>query len=710
MNRSFFFPFFVLVYLLFISSVNAQVKLPIDVYDIKWSEFSNDSQESLPIGNGDIGLNVWTEKNGDILFYIGKSDSWSEAGGTQLVKVGRVRVSLSPNPFVGVTDFSQSLMVSNSEVLINGGGTSVRIWVDANASVIRIESKSGQPTTLKVTLDPWRTSVVNKVSADIIVPNEKNRITWYHRIENPTLPSNHLTFGAIIEGNGMERGEGNTLQSSSKKNNFVAVYPLTAVTETAKDWLNKANDLVATIGKTDIEKARMAHQKWWSSFWDRSHIYLKGDSIAEKVSMGYNLQRYLDAASSRGAYPIKFNGTIFNMDNPDNKKRIKGATVDTPDPYDADIRAWGGQYWFQNTRPMYWPMLEAGDYDLMLPFFNMYKGMLPRNSGNVKEFYHHEGAYFQETAPFWGGVPHLTKEEKGVYTKHYYLPILELSTMMLDYYHHNNDTKFLKETLLPIVNAGLTFYDQHWGRDANGKLFLDSVNSIEMYWKIINPTPDIAALYFILPQLLALPKSEVTEKDNQQWKRLLSELPEIPVGEKNGKQVILPYGGPQTAPSHNSENPELYAIHPFRIYGLDKPNLEIGLNTYNTRGVKRTKCWHQDALDEAYLGLTTEAKRDVIATLINKEPRMKFPAFWEKGHDYAPDADNGGNGQHALQLMLMQSEGKKITLLPAWPKDWEADFKLHAPYNTIVEGHVKDGKISNLKVTPKSREADVVIH
>ena len=696
--------------LLFVITVHAQLKHPIDVYNIKWTDFSNDSQESLPIGNGDIGLNVWTEKNGDIIFYIGKSDAWSEANNTQLVKVGRVRVSLSPNPFVGVSDFSQSLILSSSEVLISGSGTSVRLWVDANASVIRIESKSAQPTSLKVTLDPWRTTVVNKVSADIVIPNEKNRITWYHRNENPSLPSNHNTFGAIIQGNGMERGEGNTLISHSQKNNYVAVYPLTAVTETANDWLKKANDLVSSLQKTEIEKARLAHQQWWSAFWDRSHIYLKGDSTAEKVSLGYNLQRYLDAASSRGAYPIKFNGTIFNMDNPKNTKREKGAVLDTPDPFDADIRAWGGQYWFQNTRPMYWPMLEAGDYDLMLPLFNMYKGMLPRNSANVKEFYHHDGAYFQETAPYWGGIPQLTKEEKGVYTKHYYLPILELSTMMLDYYHHTNDNEFLKETLLPVVNAGLTFYDQHWGRDANGKLFLDSVNSIEMYWKVINPTPDIAALHFILPQLLALSKTEVAENDLKQWKRLLSELPEIPVGEKNGKQVVLPYGGPQTAKSHNTENPELYSIHPFRIYGFNKPNFDIALNTYNERLIKRTKCWHQDALDEAYLGLTKEAKRDVTATLINKEPRMKFPGFWEKGHDYAPDADNGGNGQHALQLMLMQSEGKKITLLPAWPKDWEADFKLHAAYNTIVEGHVKDGKIANLKVTPKSREVDVVIH
>jgi len=507
------------------TSINAQLKQSIDAYNINWTDFSNDSQESLPIGNGDIALNVWTEKNGYILFYIGKSDAWSEASGTQLVKVGRVRVTLMPNPFVGATDFSQSLHLSDGEILIKGGGTTVRVWVDANAPMVRVESKSAVATTMKVTLDPWRTKEVNKVSADVVIPDEKNKITWYHRNEIASLPSNHNTFGAVIQGNSLQRDEGNTLVSSPQKDNYVAVYPLTAVTETTKDWLTKVNALVATNEKTPIEKARIAHQKWWADFWNRSHIYIKGDTTAEKVSMGYNLQRYLDACTSRGAYPIKFNGTIFNMDNPNNTKREKGSKVDIPDPFDADMRAWGGMYWFQNTRPMYWPMLAAGDYDLMLPLFKMYKDMLPRNSANVKEYYGHEGAYFQETAPYWGGLPKLSKEDKGVYTRHYYLPILELSTMMLDYYHHTNDKSFLRQTLLPVVNAGLTFYDQHWGRDANGKLFLDSINSIEMYWKVINPTPDIAALHFIIPQLLELPKDLVDEKSHQLWERMNKELP-----------------------------------------------------------------------------------------------------------------------------------------------------------------------------------------
>ena len=69
----------------------------------------------------------------------------------------------------------------------------------------------------------------------------------------------------------------------------------------------------------------------------------------------------------------------------------------------------------------------------------------------------------------------------------------------------------------------------------------------------------------------------------------------------------------------------------------------------------------------------------------------------------------GGSGMITLQLMAMQCDGQHIRLLPAWPADWTADFKLHAPYQTTVEGHVENGKITNLKVTPESRAKDVIV-
>lgn len=57
----------------------------------------------------------------------------------------------------------------------------------------------------------------------------------------------------------------------------------------------------------------------------------------------------------------------------------------------------------------------------------------------------------------------------------------------------------------------------------------------------------------------------------------------------------------------------------------------------------------------------------------------------------------------------MQTDGRVIRLLPAWPKDWDVDFRLHAPYKTVVEGSVHRGKIEKLKVTPVDRKENIVI-
>jgi len=92
-----------------------------------------------------------------------------------------------------------------------------------------------------------------------------------------------------------------------------------------------------------------------------------------------------------------------------------------------------------------------------------------------------------------------------------------------------------------------------------------------------------------------------------------------------------------------------------------------------------------------------------------KRPDSRFPAFWGPNFDWIPDQCNGSVILSTLQYMLMQTDGKKIILLPAWPKEWNADFKLHAPYNTTLEGRVVNGEVIDLKVTPESRRKDVIV-
>lgn len=34
----------------------------------------------MPLGNGELGINLWVEPSGDLLFYLSRTDSWSETG------------------------------------------------------------------------------------------------------------------------------------------------------------------------------------------------------------------------------------------------------------------------------------------------------------------------------------------------------------------------------------------------------------------------------------------------------------------------------------------------------------------------------------------------------------------------------------------------------------------------------------------------------
>src|ERR1700744_3734502 len=90
-------------------TVSAQENHFISANDVIWHGLGTNENDSMPLGNGDLALNAWTEQNGDILLLIAKSDAWSENG--QLLKLGRVRVHLTPNPFAGA-DFTQSLKLA----------------------------------------------------------------------------------------------------------------------------------------------------------------------------------------------------------------------------------------------------------------------------------------------------------------------------------------------------------------------------------------------------------------------------------------------------------------------------------------------------------------------------------------------------------------------------------------------------------------------
>ncbi len=465
-------------------------------------------------------------------------------------------------------------------------------------------------------------------------------------------------------------------------------------------------------------------EKWWADFWDRSWIEVGGSQDAKEISESYAMQRYMTACAGRGAQPIKFNGSLFTVGH--NLPEGVGSSESNHDP---DFRAWGASFWNQNTRFIYWPLIATGDEDLMAPWYKMYLQALPLAKVRTQLYFHHDGASFIETIYFWGlpnvndfGWNNSGPELNSEWMRYHIQGGLEVLAQMLDTYDCTQDFSFAQNSLLPLADAIVTYYDQHWTRGADGKLFISPSQSIETYQRdAVNPTPDIAGLKCVLPRLLALPKGLLIEARRTLWTRVLNDLPELPLGttaggklpkkgrgDESGIKIILPaekYGEPK-----NRENPELYTIFPYRLVDgiVANPDLELARNTFAARLYPFAKCWGQGmGVESALLGLTDEAK-NVVRQELTSYGNQRFIWFWSKNSDWIPDMDNGGAGMETLQLMLMQCDGKAIRLLPAWPKDWTADFRLHAPFQTTIEGHVDQGKITRLKVTPAGRAKDVI--
>ncbi|MGA2847577.1 MAG: DUF5703 domain-containing protein [Terracidiphilus sp.] len=733
----------------------------VSVNDVTWTTLGHNENDSMPIGNGDLAANVWTEQNGDLVLLIAKADAWSELG--KLDKLGRVRIHFTPNPFVGAPDFKQLLHLEDSSIEITSGANAVRVWADANRPVLHVEAQLEHPATMQESLELWRTqihpyddsspdkgglfgmgnhAVPLNFEADTVIPAGTNRLTWYHfnsssiypivfeqehlesLLQKYPDPLLHRCFGAVLTGPGLMSTDDRTLKSEvpgrSLRLDLIAL--TTTATVSPEAWTSDIASLVEKVNAVPLATAWTAHQQWWRDFWNRSWIHVSGTEDAKKVSQGFIMQRYMMAASSRGAFPTKFNGGLFTVGHD-----MTGSGESTNKDHNPDFRAWGSSYWNQNNRLLYWPLIETGDSDLLKPWFDLYLNALPLAKDRTQSYFHHAGASFIETIDFWG-LPNLndfgwdnpTTEVRSEWMRYHIQGTLEIISQMLDEYDVTQDTDFARKDIIPFADAIVTYYNVHWPRGADGKIKFAPTQSLETYQRIaVNPTPDIAGLKSVLPRLLKLPAGMISAEQRSAWSNELADLPAIPMGKTaDGKLPPFGKGDPDGTPTilpaesygktSNGENPEIYVTFPYRIYGVGKANLNLARNTFAARRFPFDTCWGQDGPQSAVLGLTAVAKKAAIAEFTDYGDE-RFSWFWKAGGDWIPDLDDGGTGMITLELMLTQFDGKRIQLLPAWPNDWTADFKVHAPYRTTLEGHVENGKITRLKVTPQSRAKDVVL-
>ncbi len=292
------------------------------LYNVVWETPGLLASGSMPTGNGDLSVNVWVEEGGDLLFYVGKTDSWSEL--ERLLKVGRVRVKLSPNPFLAGLPFRQELKLEDGTIAIRAGApgseVSIRLYADAHHPVIRFECTSEKLVEVTASTEIWRSEERDLPlgerhsawgdrdnleplieSADVLVPDRRDDVMWYHRnassiwegtfrlqgleslIETRRDPLLNRTFGVLMRGPGFHLGENGTLRAAPALDHELSLHVLTSQTDTPEIWEREIEKLATESDSTPRAAAWLAHQKWWSDFWDRSHVIMSGPLVEAPV-------------------------------------------------------------------------------------------------------------------------------------------------------------------------------------------------------------------------------------------------------------------------------------------------------------------------------------------------------------------------------------------------------------------------------------------
>ena len=181
---------------------------------------------------------------------------------------------------------------------------------------------------------------------------------------------------------------------------------------------------------------------------------------------------------------------------------------------------------------------------------------------------------------------------------------------MLEYHRHTGNITFAQQTLLPFSHEVAAFFYSHY-QDWGGKLVISPAQSLETWQEAINPSEQIAGMRSVLAGLIALPETLAPAKGTERalWTDLLAVLPSLPMvddsctagpGKHSEEEETSPSQGaggdkaevdPHLAAAEywsrhsNIENPELYAIFPYKLITMasNASDIAIGRTSYAMR-------------------------------------------------------------------------------------------------------------------------------
>jgi hypothetical protein len=730
------------------------------------------SEEGMPLGNGRMGTLVWTTPASlrmqinrvDVYANDSASNSFFERHNDYCGGCGYVDIDFGRDVFPE-SGFPQRLSVYDG--LLTVGAASMVAWpaedviavqvatpVQVNLRMLRFDNKyfGGQ-------LEPMARDHVNTVqtrnhTAASRLEIRGGRIVLTQEFREGTF----CCKSAVAIGSGKAR-----LLNESELRLEVqpgAVFIASAATFDANEDIaaSAIRRLEAAEAKGFAAVARETRE-WWHGFWSRGHIALhSGDGVAENVAKHYHYFLYVMAATSRGTFPPKFNGMLWNTA--------------------GDLRTWGAQHWYANTSCYYEAIFASNRMELLDPLFHMYSGMFEASATAARQQWGSQGIYIGETSYFNGleklpddiaaemqdlyllrkpweqrsqafqqfaltKHPHssrwnwiqagefkngrwsITERGFGPYgaVNHIFGSTAKIAYYFWRRYEFTGDQDWLRTRAYPMVKGAAEFYRNYPNvkKGADGKYHIHNTNSNESIYGARDTDEDISAMRGITAA--ALRAAEILNVDSElraTWREFLANLAPLPTSEDAEALKPDTYKGPRVfvrglkpALKPGGFTPDGNSL-PMFLFDLcnSVPNRETAKNTFNAAlrngiGPQTTvQVLSKMAIAAAQLG-RADAVRYMVPAQI--EARVAERATAYRGGNalanrmtlregpQALDAQRLGRASEALQLALLQSNPPEpggdpvIEVFPAWPKEWDAQFKLLARGGFLVTASYRNG-------------------
>ena len=557
------------------------------------------SEEGMPIGNGRMGTLVWTTPT-SLRFQINRVDVYANGCATNSF-IERHNDYCGGCGFVDIdfgdvvfpeSGFRQHLSIYDGQLTIAGinlagvnlvahtGKDCIAVDVGARRAevslrVLRFESKyAGNKTeanerghiTVTTTRNHTATSQLSVRSGRIVLTQEFKEGAFYCK-------------SALVVGSGSKARFANDMEVRLSAGSTVLI----GSAATFDPGVDVVAEALAQIEGGTFAEIAQETRGWWHAFWDRGHVRLTSkDGSAEFVAANYHYCLYLMGACSRGKYPTKFNGMLWNTN--------------------GDQRTWGAQHWFANLSCNYEALFATNRLELLDPMFDMYFGMHDAAAVAARQQWGSQGIFIPETVYFDGleklpddiaeemsqlyllkkpwdqrsakfrefashKHPHSsrwnwilkaewvngefveTERGSGPYgnVSHILGSNAKVAYWFWRRYEYTLDEEWLRTRAYPMLRGVAEFYRNYPNvtKGEDGRYHIHHVNSNESAWGANDTDEDLSAMRGVFPALLRA--SEILNVDAAMrpvWKEFLDHLAPLPLSSDPAALKPAGYAGP----------------------------------------------------------------------------------------------------------------------------------------------------------------------